>query len=53
MEKIFQFNYLKKFLQTYRSAKRADPMMIKIFDSILSDLETEIISADIKRRNLK
>jgi len=53
MEKIFQFNYLKKFLQNYRSAKRADPMMIKVFDSILSDIESEIISEDMKRRNVK
>jgi hypothetical protein len=53
MEKIFQYNYLKKFLQKYRSAKRADPMMIKVFDSILSDIETDIISEDLKRRNLK
>jgi|694.fasta_scaffold30044_10 hypothetical protein len=53
MEKIFQFNYLKKFLQKYRSSKRADPMMIKVFDSILSDIETDIISEDLKRRNLK
>jgi hypothetical protein len=53
MEKIFQFNYLKKFLQKYRSSKRADPMMIKVFDTILSDIESEIISEDLKRRNLK
>jgi cytochrome c553 len=53
MEKIFQYNYLKKFLQTYRSGKRADPMMIKVFDSILSDIESEIISEDMKRRNIK
>jgi hypothetical protein len=28
-------------------------MMIKVFDSILSDIETDIISEDLKRRNLK
>jgi hypothetical protein len=28
-------------------------MMIKVFDTILSDIESEIISEDLKRRNLK
>jgi hypothetical protein len=44
MDKRTQYEYLKHFLERYRSGKRSDPMMIRLFSILLADLESEIIS---------
>lgn len=52
MEKRIQYQYLKRFVDQYRARKTYDPMMLRVFDILLADLESEIIS-EIKKGKLK
>jgi hypothetical protein len=44
MDKKLQYEYLKQFVNRYRTNKTYSPMMLRVFEILLSDLESEIIS---------
>ena len=52
MEIKLQYEYLKRFVQQYRTRKTYDPIMLRVFDIILADLEAEMIT-QIKKGKLK
>lgn len=38
------YEYLKRFVTTYRTRKSYDPMMLRIFETLLADIESDIIT---------
>jgi len=48
MEKRIMYQYLKRFITTYRTRKSYDPMMLRIFEILLAEIESEIISNYMK-----
>ena len=53
MEKITQYEYLKDYIKKYTQRKSYNIMMLKVFNILLTDLESEIISEHMKRKKLK
>jgi len=53
MEKKLQYEYLKKFVNQYRTRKTYDPMMLRVFDILLADLKAEVITQVITERKSK
>jgi predicted tellurium resistance membrane protein TerC len=51
MEKKLQYEYLKRFVDNYRTRKTYDPMMLRVFDILLADLEADVIT-QIKKGKL-
>jgi len=44
MEKKLQYEYLKRYVTKYRTRKTYDPMMLRVFDILLADLEADVIT---------
>lgn len=38
------YEHLKRFVTTYRTRKSYDPMMLRVFEMILADLEADVIT---------
>jgi NADPH-dependent 7-cyano-7-deazaguanine reductase QueF len=45
------YQYLKRFVTSYRTRKSYDPMMLRIFEILLTELESEIISNYMKGKH--
>lgn len=52
MEIKLKYQYLKRFVQQYRTRKTYDPIMLRVFDILLADLEAEVIT-EIKKGKIK
>jgi hypothetical protein len=46
--KQMQYNYLKTFIATYEKRKSCDPMLLRVFNTILLDIESDIITDHMK-----
>lgn len=44
MEKRIVYEYLKRFVTSYRTRKSYDPMMLRVFEILLADIEADIIT---------
>jgi len=53
MEKKLQYEYLKRFVDNYRTRKTYNPIMLRVFDILLSDLEADVITNVITKRKSK
>lgn len=53
MEKKVQYEYLKRFVDHYRTRKTYDPMMLRVFDILLANLEADVITNVITKRKSK
>ena len=53
MEKKLQYEYLKRFVDHYRTRKTYDPMLLRVFDILLAELESEVITEVITKRKSK
>jgi NADPH-dependent 7-cyano-7-deazaguanine reductase QueF len=51
MEKRIMYQHLKRFITTYRTRKSYDPMMLRIFEILLAEIESEIISYYMKGKH--
>lgn len=51
MEKITQYKYLKDYIKRYAERKSHDQMMLKVFNILLTNLESEIITNYMKGKN--
>jgi hypothetical protein len=46
--KQMQYDYLKNFIATYGTRKTHNPMLLRVFKSILLDIESDIITHHMK-----
>lgn len=53
MEIKLQYEYLKRFVDQYRTRKTYDPMMLRVFDILLANLEAEVITQIKTKGKLK
>jgi hypothetical protein len=53
LSKILQYQYLKRFVDQYRTRKTYNPMMLRVFDILLANLEAEVITKVITERKSK
>jgi hypothetical protein len=44
------YEYLKQFVTRYRTRKTYDPMLLRVFDILLADLESEVITQVITQK---
>lgn len=51
MEKRIMYQHLKEYITKYRTLKTHDPMMLRIFEILLADMESDIIT-QIKKKGL-
>lgn len=53
MEKTKMYEYLKAYIKRYAQRKTHDPMMLRVFNILLAELESEIITNEMKRKYSK
>ncbi len=51
MEKKLQYEIFKRFVMQYRTRKTYDPMVLRVLDILLADLESDVIT-QIKKGKL-
>jgi hypothetical protein len=48
MEKTKMYEYLKNYTKRYAERKTHDPMMLRVFNILLAELESEVITDYMK-----
>jgi hypothetical protein len=51
MDKTKMYEYLKNYIKRFAQRKSHDPMMLRVFNILLTELESEIISNYMKGKH--
>ena len=51
MDKTKMYEYLKDYIKRYAQRKYHDPMMLRVFNILLTELESEIITNYMKGKH--